>query len=149
MGPSLTPGHRSYQRLEFVRHVRIGRSHLNNIMFTDESKFNLDFHAGRRWIWRQMDERFHDCCVSVYDRLEMAQFCFWPGFLMAVEWISTSPEMVLWLVFVTEMKSCFAGEAGQDFVLIDNNARPHRASTLMMKISNVWTGQCDHQAAIQ
>jgi hypothetical protein len=34
------------------------------VLFTDESRFCLDFHDGRRRVWRQKNERFMNCCVA-------------------------------------------------------------------------------------
>jgi transposase len=50
--PRLTRRHRE-ARLEFARnHSRMGVARLRPILFTDESRFCLDFHDGRRRVWR-------------------------------------------------------------------------------------------------
>lgn len=131
--PPLTPQHRRC-RLEFARqHVIIGRRHLNSIMFTDESKFNLDFHDGRRRVWRQKNERFRDCCVTEHDRFGGGSVLVWAG-------ISYGGRTDLYIIrngsltglryrdeILDPIVRPYAGAVGPDFVLMDDNARPHRA----------------------
>ena len=65
--PHLTPRHRRC-RLVFARdHTPFGRQRLRNVLWTDESEFNLDFNDGHRRVWRQRNERFRDCCVVEHD----------------------------------------------------------------------------------
>jgi hypothetical protein len=57
------------RRLEFARdHADWQILHLRPVLFTDESKFCVDFNNGRRRVWRQRDERFSYRCVAQHDR---------------------------------------------------------------------------------
>jgi hypothetical protein len=56
-----------------------------DLYFSDESRFCLDYHDGRRRVWRQKNERFKNCCVAEH------------------------------------------GAIGDDLILMDDNARHHRA----------------------
>jgi hypothetical protein len=66
--PALTARHRNC-RLQFARrHANWGVRRIRPLLFTDESRFCLDFHDGRRRVWRQKKERFKNCCVAEHDR---------------------------------------------------------------------------------
>ena len=55
--PQLSREHRR-RRLQFTRnHSNIQLRHLRPILVTDESKFCVDFHDGRRNVWREKNER--------------------------------------------------------------------------------------------
>ena len=41
---------------------------LRSVLFTDDSKFCVDFNDGRKRVCRQKNERFRDCCVLEHDR---------------------------------------------------------------------------------
>jgi hypothetical protein len=45
----------------------------------DESRFCLDFHDGRRRVWRQKKERFKNCCVAEHDRFGGGFVMVWGG----------------------------------------------------------------------
>ena len=79
MRPPLTPRHRA-ARLEFARdHSHWQLRHFRHILFTDESKFCLDFHDGRRRVWRQRNERFTDCCIAEHDMFGGGSVIVWAG----------------------------------------------------------------------
>lgn len=131
--PPLTPHHRRC-RLDFAReHVGITRDRLRSILFTDESKFNLDFHDGRRRVWRQKNERFRDCCVAEHDRFGGGSILVWAG-------ISYDGRTDLYVIrngsltgvryrdeILNPFVRPYAGAVGPEFLLMDDNARPHRA----------------------
>lgn len=48
-------------------------------MFTDESRFCLDFHDGRVRTWRREGERFNDACVRERDRYGGGSVMVWGG----------------------------------------------------------------------
>lgn len=128
----LTPRHRRC-RLEFARqHARIGRDPLHAILFTDESKFMLDFNDGRRRVWRQRNERFQNCCVAEHDRFGGGSVMVWGG-------ISYDGRIDLHVIRNGSLTAVryrdeilhqhvrpYAGAIGPNFVLMDDNAPPHR-----------------------
>ena len=66
--PPLTARHRNCC-LQFAgRHANWGVRRIRPVLFTDESRFCLNFHDGRRRVWRQKNERFKNCCVAEHDR---------------------------------------------------------------------------------
>ena len=58
-------------------HTVFGRQRLPNVLWTDESKFNLDFNDRRRRVWRQRNERFRDYCVVEHDRFGGGSVLVW------------------------------------------------------------------------
>jgi hypothetical protein len=65
--PPLTARHRNC-RLQFARlHANWGIRRIRPVLFTDESRFCLDFPDGRRRVWRQKNEQFKNCCVAEHD----------------------------------------------------------------------------------
>lgn len=77
--PPLTPQHRGH-RLTFAQnHQNIPLPRLRSILFTDESKFCVDFNDGRRRVWRQKNERFRDCCIAEHDRFGGPSVLVWGG----------------------------------------------------------------------
>jgi hypothetical protein len=61
---------------------------LARLFNTDESRFCLDFHDGRRRVWRQKNERFKNCCVAEHDRFGGAPL--WFGVTLAMMVLQTS-----------------------------------------------------------
>lgn len=131
--PPLTVRHRT-NRLQFARlHVNLDRASLRNILFTDESRFCLDFHDGRRRVWRSKNERFANCNVVEHDRFGGGSVMVWGG-------ISLDGPTDLYAIrngsltavryrdeILDPIVRPFAGAIGNDFILMDDNARPHRA----------------------
>ena len=77
--PPLTPRHRA-ARPEFARdHSHWQLRHFRYILFTDKSKFCLDFHDGRTRVWRQRNERFTDCCIAEHDKFGGGSVIVWAG----------------------------------------------------------------------
>ena len=131
--PPLTPRHRRC-RLVFARdYTPFGRQRLRNVLWTDESKFNLDFNDGRRRVWRQRNERFRDCCVVEHDRFGGGSVLVWAG-------ISYDGRTDLYVIrngaltgvryrdeILHPIVRPYAGACGPGFIMMDDNARPHRA----------------------
>ena len=77
--PPLTPRHRRC-RLVFARdNTPFGSLCLRNVLWTDESKFNLDFNDGRRRVRRQRNERFRKWCVVEHDQFGEGSVLIWAG----------------------------------------------------------------------
>lgn len=130
--PVLTRRHRM-ARLDFARnHVNWQLRHWTPVLFTDESRFCVDFHDGRRRVWRTTGERYADCCVREHHRFGGGSVMVWAG-------ISIDGHTDLHVVngnltgvryrdeILHAIVRPYAGAIGNDFVLMDDNARPHRA----------------------
>ena len=73
------PRHR-IARLQWARaRLRWRRKTWQNILFSDESKFNLKFSDGRVRIYRRRRERFADGCVKETDQLGGGGVMVWGG----------------------------------------------------------------------
>ena len=67
-------------RLQWARaRLRWRRNTWQNILFSDESKFNLKFSDGRVRIYRRRRERFADGCVKETDRFGGGGVMVWGG----------------------------------------------------------------------
>ena len=131
--PPLTPEHRRL-RLTFSQDQRnISLARLRSALFTDESKFCVDFNDGRRRVWRQKNERFRDCRIQEHDSFGGPSVLVWGE-------VSYDGSTDLYIIqngaltgvryrdeILDALVRPYAGAVGQDFVLMDDNARPHRA----------------------
>ena len=78
-GPILTQRHRM-ARLQWTRvRIRWNRQTWRQVLFTDESKFNLKFSDGRARVYRRRNERFSDACVQETDRFGGGGIMVWGG----------------------------------------------------------------------
>lgn len=129
----LTPRHR-VNRLAFARdHQNWRLRQFRHILFTDESKFCLDFHDGRRRVWRQRNERFKDCCIVEHDQWGSGSVMVWAG----ISYDGRTDLHVFMNGSVTAQRYRdeileqyvvpYAGAVGQEFILMDDNATAHRA----------------------
>ncbi|XP_052772677.1 uncharacterized protein LOC128211697 [Mya arenaria] len=77
--PPLKPGQRRLRWAFSQDHHNIPLVRLRSVLFTDESKFRVAFHDGRRRVWRQKNERFKDCCIQEHDRFGCPSELVWGG----------------------------------------------------------------------
>lgn len=76
----LTAAHRR-ARVDWCRqHQRWNLQQWANVLFTDESRFSLQFNDGRRRVWRRQGERFIDGAVREVDRYGGGSVMVWAGF---------------------------------------------------------------------
>ena len=69
----LTPHHKR-ERLAWCRHRRRWRrNHWGNILWSDESRFNVDFYDRRKRVWRRVGERYVPVTIAEYDRIMRRQ----------------------------------------------------------------------------
>ena len=93
----------------------------------------LDFHDGRRRVWKQKNGRFKNCCVTEHDRFNGGSVKVWGG-------ISYDGSTDLYVIrngsligiryrdeIFAPIIRLYAGAIGDDFILMDDNARLHRA----------------------
>ena len=84
-------------------------------------------------MWRPVGGRYTDCCVARHDRFGGGSVMVWAG-------ISTEGQTDLhvvdggalisiryWVKILHQIVRPFAEAVGDDFILMDDNARPHRA----------------------
>ena len=139
-------------RLTWVRdHVTWTQNDWALVLFTDESRFCVDFTDRRARVWRMPNERFAPVCVAEHDRFGGGSVMVWAG-------ISAQGKTDLHVIdndtlkalrYVNEILDVYvrpyADAVGENFILMDDNARAHRDR---INISNkpqssVWNGQLD------
>ena len=103
------------------------------MLFMDESKFCIDFTDRRARVWRARNERFAPVCVAEHDRYGKGSVMVWAGISMQGKTdLHTIESGTLTAVrYVNEILDVYvrpyAGAIGADFILMDDNARSHRA----------------------
>ena len=110
-------------RLAWARdHVTWTQNDWAPVLFTDESRFCVDFTDRRARVWRMPNERFAPVCVAEHDRFGGGSVMVWAG-------ISAQGKTAL--RYVNEILDVYvrpyAGAVGENFILMDDNARAHRA----------------------
>ena len=136
VGVNMTRQHKrlrlAWARRHGVRQLR----HWRYTMFSDESRFNLDFADGRKRVWRRCHERFLPCTVRQHDRYGGGSVMVWGGItydgrtdLLRVEGRLTGvcySDEVLRPIVVP-----FQRRVGRNFEFQQDNARPHTARVSM------------------
>ena len=80
IGSRLTRQHHRRRRNDWARIHQRWRAHQwRNTLFTDESKFQVDFCDKRQHVYRRRGERFSDACVYEMDRFGRASTMVWGG----------------------------------------------------------------------
>ena len=103
------------------------------MLFTDESRFCLDFTDRRQLVMRMPKERFDEVNVVEHDHYGKGSVMVWPG-------ISVQGKTDLYVIengTLTALRYCkgtldqfvgpYAGAICPEFILMDKNAHPHRA----------------------
>ena len=89
------------------------------ILFTDESRFCVDFTDRRARVWRMPNECFAPVCVAEHDRFGGGSVVVWAG-------ISAQGKTDLHVRYVNEILDVYvrpyAGAVGENFILMDDNA---------------------------
>lgn len=74
-----------------------------HVLFTDESRYCLDFNDGRARVWRNTKERNDNYTKAEHDRFKTEAWCCGLASRLAEEPIVWSSDGVPWLAYVTEM----------------------------------------------
>lgn len=126
--PPLTVERRN-RRLQFAQDlVNWDHHYIQGVLWTDESRFCLDFNDGSRRVWRKKNERFKDCCVAEHDRFGGGSVMVWAG-------ISYGGSTDLYVIrnrsltgvryrdeILVPIIRPYAGAIGDNFILMDDNA---------------------------
>ena len=125
------------------------------VLFTDESRFCVDFIDRRARVWKMPNERFAPVCVAEHDLFGGDSVMVWAG-------ISAQGKTDVHVIdngtlkalrYVNEILDVYvrpyadADAVGENFILMDDNACAHRAAS-PINISNkpqssVLNGQID------
>ena len=103
------------------------------VLFTDESRFCVDFTDRCARVWRMPNERFAPVCVAEHDRFGGGSVVVWAGISAQGK---TDHQVIdngtlMALGYVNEILDVYvrpyAGAVGENFIPMDDNARAHRA----------------------
>ncbi|GBO45832.1 Transposable element Tcb2 transposase [Araneus ventricosus] len=113
-------------------HVSWTRQQWASVLFTDESRFKLESYSGRLLIWREQRTRYHQSNTLERHSFRGSGIMVWAG-------ISLSGHTDLHVFHGGTLTGVryrdeildpyvrpYAGAIGNDFNLMDDNARPHR-----------------------
>lgn len=131
--PVLTAMHRQ-ARLAYARdHVTWNIRRLRRIMWTDEKRFRVYMSDGRARVRRLPGEAFNDECVQQVKAFGGGSIMAWAGFTadhkIGLKFIDGNLNAVGYRDFVLRdtVLPFIQAHAGDNFILVDDNATPHRA----------------------
>lgn len=114
-------------------------SQWERVLWTDESRFTLDFNDGRIRVHRLPSERFAPCCVKEHDRYGGGSVMVWAGI-----WHNGKTPAIVVKGTLTGQR--YADEivtpvvvpavTSNQLIFQDDNARPHRASVVSNRIAS-------------
>ena len=68
------------KRVEWCEeHLSWSQEEWREVLWTNESRFTLDFHDGRVRVHRMPGERYAPCCISEHDRFGGGSIMIWAG----------------------------------------------------------------------
>lgn len=128
----MSPQHRRARMDWCQRHHRWTNQQWASVMFSDESRFVLDFHDRRIRVWRRRGERYQPPATVAHNRYGGGSVMVWAGICM-----NDRTDLHICQVNITGLYYRdniiepivvpFAQRHGPDFIFQDDNARPHRA----------------------
>lgn len=132
--------HHRIARLQWARDHQQWRDDWRTILWTDESRFALDFHDGRIRVRRLKNERYADCCILEHDRYGGGSLMVWAGI-----WWNNRTEIVV--IPGTMTGARYLNEIVRPHVLPtvqennltlqQDNARPHTARIVMAELDAI------------
>lgn len=130
--PRLTDVHRRRRREWATEHRGWTINQWTQVLFTDESRFTVDHNDGRIRVWRGRNERRNPAFVQEHDRWGRGSVMVWAGISMLyrteLHVVQGNVNAVYYRDNILEpIVVPMAVRMGQNFVLMDDNAPPHRA----------------------
>ena len=122
------------------------------VLFTDESRFCVDFTDRRARVWRMPNERFAPVCVAEHDRFGGGSVMVWAGISAQGKTdLLIDNGTLTALRYVNEILDVYvrpyAGAVGENFILMDDmrvHIEPASPINILNKPqSSVWNGQLD------
>lgn len=133
-----------------VARLRFARDHCNwsvddwkRVLFTDETRVSLKSPDGRERVWRRPGERFAQCNISPRIPFGGGSTMFWGGICYdaRTELVPIRPRSMNATFYleniVVEHVMPFGPFLGQDFLFMQDNARPHVAREVLDYLNNV------------
>lgn len=133
-GLVLTDVHRRRREQWARRHQRMTRAEWANVLFTDESRFNLKNSDGRMRVYRRRGERLNDSCVHERDHYGGGSVMVWAGIsfhtktnLVVIRGNLNALRYQQEILIPEAIPHLRAG--GRGMVLMQDGATPHTAAT--------------------
>ena len=133
------PLSRDHCRLRYdwaMDHVGWSRMDWRPVLFSDESRYCLDYTDRRARVWRRSGVRFHTANIAEHDRYGGGSIMVWGG----ISWDGRTDLIVLDRGTLTAQRyrdeilnthvRLYAGAIGNGFIFMDDNARPHTANVV-------------------
>ena len=121
------------------QHVNWTDEQWTNVLFTDESRFCLQSDSRRIRIWRESGTRFRPSNILERDSYRGGSVMVWAGIMITArtplqEVVRVNRQGLTAARYRDEILlphvRLFRGAVGPDFLLMDDNARPHRAAVV-------------------
>ncbi|GFW45610.1 transposable element Tcb2 transposase [Trichonephila clavipes] len=127
-------GRKRRNRLCWAReHVSWTQQQWASVLFTDESRFTMESDSGRLLIWREQRTRYHQSNTVERHSFRGGGILVWAGISLGghTDLHVFHGGTVTGLRYRDEILDPYvrpyAAAIGNDFILMDDNARPHRA----------------------
>lgn len=149
--PKLDVAHR-VARLGFARQHRDWTSEWSHVLFTDESRFCVNFVDGRERMWRYRGERYNRTNFTETVSYGGGSVMVWGGICLGArtELVLIENGSLTAHRYVTEILEPyvmpFAPLIGQNFILMHDNARPHTARIVSSYLHEVGITQMNWPA---
>jgi transposase len=141
--PLLLPHHRR-ARLNFaMEHTYWTEEQWGSVLFTDESRFTLRSPDGRERVWRRQGERYAACCISPRTPFGGGGVMVWGGISLEArtELVIVERSSITARRYITECLQDhvvpYAEFLGENFILMQDNARPHTAGIVRQYLNEV------------
>ncbi|GFW85848.1 transposable element Tcb2 transposase [Trichonephila clavipes] len=114
-------------------HVSWTQQQWASVLFTDESRFTMESDSGRLLIWREQRTRYHQSNTVERHSYRGGGILVWAGISLGghIDLHVFHGGTVTGLRYRDEILDPYvrpyAAAIGNDFILMDDNARPHRA----------------------
>ncbi|UYV77413.1 hypothetical protein LAZ67_15000933, partial [Cordylochernes scorpioides] len=129
----LTSAHRRARLNWCLEHHAWTHDQWANVLFSDESRFSLNTDSRRVFIWREPGTRYHPSNIRGIDSFRGGSFLVWAG----ISFSRRTPLHIFSGGTLTAQRyrdeilepylRPYKDQIGHNFILMDDNARPHRA----------------------
>ena len=138
----LTQQHRQARLTWAQQHATCTIADWTPVLFTDESRFCLDMTDRRQRVWRRRNQRFLNAHIAQLDRYGGGSLMVWAGISVQgktdfhVLQNGTLTAVRYRDEILDPIVRPYAGAIGPHFILMDDNARPHRAHLVDQYLDN-------------
>ncbi|UYV83336.1 hypothetical protein LAZ67_23000615 [Cordylochernes scorpioides] len=135
----LTPPKKRARKLWCRQHVAWNPDEWRRVIITDESRFSLNSDSCRVFVWREVGTRNNPRNIVEKDPYRSQGFMVWAGiFLGGRTALHIFRQGTLTgQRYRDEILAAYHWKLGENFLLMDDNARPHRAGVVDTFLQNL------------